>query len=119
MFSSHSRLRLVQRRTIWLPTWLGLLCLGLFSTVPLFCWLIYGEAFLSMTNRLPGEILVVDGWIGRDGGRAAGLELEQHVYAYVVTTGGLTSGDGWEEAGWSFAGEPGRELIGDVLAMDR
>ncbi len=119
MFSSHSRLRLVQRRTIWLPTWLGLLCLGLFSTVPLFCWLIYGEAFLSMTNRLPGEILVVEGWIGRDGVRAAGLELEQHGYAYVVTTGGLTSGDRWEEPGWSFAEGAERELIRDGVAKDR
>jgi uncharacterized SAM-binding protein YcdF (DUF218 family) len=109
----------VQLHTIWFPTWLGWLCLGLFLAIPLLWWWIYGEAFLSMTERLPGEILVVEGWIGRDGVRAAGAEFEQHGYLYVVTTGGLTSGDGWEEPGWSFAEGAEHELIRDGVAKDR
>jgi hypothetical protein len=119
MFPSHSRLRLVQRRAIWFPTWLGLLCLGSFLAVPLLWWWFYGEGFLSMTDRLPGEILVVEGWIGRDGVRAAGAEFEQHGYLYVVTTGDLTSGNGWEEPGWSFAEGAEHELIRDGVAKDR
>jgi hypothetical protein len=37
--------------------------------------------------RLPAEILVVEGWIGRDGIRAAEAEVEQGGYQYVVATG--------------------------------
>jgi uncharacterized SAM-binding protein YcdF (DUF218 family) len=98
---------------------LGFLCLGSFLTIPLLWWWIDGEGFLSMTDRLPGEILVVEGWIGRDGVRAAREEFEQRGYLYVVTAGGVTSGEGWEEPGWSFAEGAEHELIRDGVARDR
>jgi len=78
-----------------------------------------GESFLSETERLPGEVLVVEGWIGREGVRAAGAEFEQHGYLYVVTTGGVTDGKGWEEGGWSYAEGAERELIRDGINKDR
>src|SRR5258708_17431192 len=111
MFSSLSRLRLIQRRTLLCPTWLGLCCCALFWVGPVFWWWMCGESFLSETKRLPGEVLVVEGWIGREGVRAAGAEFEQHGYLYVVTTGGVTDGKGWEEGGWSYAEGAERELI--------
>jgi uncharacterized SAM-binding protein YcdF (DUF218 family) len=36
-----------------------------------------------------------------------------------VTAGGVTSGDGWEEPGWSFAEGAEHELIRDGIARDR
>jgi hypothetical protein len=43
---------------------------------------------LRRVFRLPAEILVVEGWIGRDGVRAPAAEFEQSGYQYVVATGG-------------------------------
>jgi uncharacterized SAM-binding protein YcdF (DUF218 family) len=105
-----NRLRLFQHRTVWFPTGLGLICFALFLAVPVFwCW-IYGEAFLSSTSRLPAEILVVEGWIGRTGVRAAAVEFEKGAYQYVVTTGGLLS-DRWRVDPESYAVMAEQELI--------
>jgi hypothetical protein len=119
MFSSHSKLRLFQRRMVWYPTWLGFLCIACLLASPLLWWWTYGESFLSQTGRSPAEVLVVEGWIGQEGVRAARAEFEQHGYLYVVTTGGLTTGEGWEEGGWSYAEGAEHELIRDGVAKDR
>jgi hypothetical protein len=105
------RLRLVQRRTLWCPTWVGSLCLVLFLAAPAIWWGVYGEAFLSLTDRRPAEILVVEGWIGRDGVQAAAKEFVRHGYRYVITTGGLTSAERWDESSWSYAEGAQHELI--------
>jgi DUF218 domain len=97
---------------------LGILCIALFLTIPFFWWCVSGESFLSLTERSPAEILVVEGWIGREGVRAAAAEFEQHGYLYVVTTGGLTTGKGWEEGGWSYAEGAEHELVRDGVAKD-
>ena len=65
-------------------------------------WFAYGESFLSLTQRLPADVLVVEGWIGRAGIRAAVAEFEQSGYQYIVATGGLTSGR-WEDERASYA----------------
>jgi hypothetical protein len=78
--------------------------------MPAVWWYCYGEAFLSVNQRLPAEVLVVEGWIGPVGIRAAGAEFEQRGYQYVVASGGL-NGEGWNEPGWSYAAAAGRELI--------
>ncbi len=59
------------------------------------------ESFLSVTERSPADVLVVEGWIGREGVRAAGEEFKQRGYQYVVATGGLTANEGCQEAGRS------------------
>jgi uncharacterized SAM-binding protein YcdF (DUF218 family) len=64
-----------------------------------------------LTERLPAEVLVVEGWIGRDGVRAAEVEFEQRAYQYVVTSGGMTSANGWEQPGRSYAEMAGEELL--------
>lgn len=54
---------------------------------------------------------MVEGWIGRDGVRAAATEFAQHGYRYVVATGGVATEEGWQEGGWSYAERAERELI--------
>jgi uncharacterized SAM-binding protein YcdF (DUF218 family) len=105
-----SQLRLVQRCTIWVPT-----CLGIFLIVSLLSlcvvwWFACGESFLSLTQRLPADVLVVEGWIGRPGIRAAVAEFGQGGYRYIVASGGLTSGR-WEDEPASYAEMAASEMI--------
>jgi uncharacterized SAM-binding protein YcdF (DUF218 family) len=104
------RLRLVRRRTIWCPTWVGLSVVASAMLVFTAGWFAYGERFLSLTDRLPADVLVVEGWIGRDGIRAAVSEFEHGGYHYLVASGGLTSGP-WEEEPTSYAKMAAREMI--------
>jgi len=72
-----------------------------------------------LTRRLPAEILVVEGWIGPDGVRAAAAEFEQHGYQYIVSTGGLTTAEGWSQPGWSYAEGADSELVRSGIAKDK
>jgi uncharacterized SAM-binding protein YcdF (DUF218 family) len=111
MLSRFLGLRLVQRRTILCTTWFSNFCLAALLGVPLIWWFVCGESFLSLTQRLPADVLVVEGWIGRDGVRAAAVEFKQGGYQYVIATGGQSTGRGWAEAGWSYAEGADHELI--------
>ena len=42
-------------------------CIVVLMLIPVAWWCRCGESFLSLTSRLPAEILVVEGWVGRDG----------------------------------------------------
>ncbi|MGA8656263.1 MAG: ElyC/SanA/YdcF family protein [Chthoniobacterales bacterium] len=119
MSSWFRRLRLIKRRAIWCPTSLGSCCVALLLAIPVAWWCSCGESFLSLSQPLPAEVLVVEGWIGREGVRAAAEEFEQRGYQYVVATGGTTSVRGWEEPGWSYAEGTGRELIRLGVPRDR
>jgi hypothetical protein len=77
---------------------------------PIGWWWNCGESFLSVTRRLPAEVLVVEGWIGRDGIHAARTEFDQHGYQNIVTTGGMTSGF-WEDGLSNYAEMAAGELI--------
>ena len=118
-FFWHRRLRLLQRRTVWCPTWLGSFCVALILAVPAFWWCSYGETFLSLTERRPAEVLVVEGWIGRDGVRAAATEFVEHDYRYVVAAGSVTTAERWKEGGWSYAEGAEHELIRSGVPADR
>src|SRR5262249_14032496 len=109
MFSWIPTLRLAQRRTVWWPTWLGWLVIAVLLIVPAVWWCICGESFLSLNRRLPADVLVVEGWIGPVGARAAGAEFEQRGYRYVVASGGRTD-ERWNEPRWSYAEEAAHEL---------
>jgi len=114
-----NRLRLVQRRTVRCPTFLGSFCFVALLVSPIAWWCRFGESFLCLTKRQPAEILVVEGWIGRAGVRAAAAEFERGSYRYVVTTGGLTDAKGWIEPGWSYARGAADELLRLGVRQDR
>jgi|SRR6516162_8027551 len=111
--------RLVRRRYPWFPALLGSCCIVLLLISPIAWWSRFGEAFLSLTERVPAEVLVVEGWIGRDGVRAAEVEFEQRAYQYVVASGGMTSVKSWEPPGRSYAEMAGEELLRLGVPKDR
>jgi len=106
-------LRFFSRRTLYLPTPLGLALCGGLIALPLLYWVRYGESFLSPTERLPARILVVEGWIGPDAIRAAKEEFERGGYDYIFTSGGSPdplSEDNWQKEGWTYA-EGARHIL--------
>jgi uncharacterized SAM-binding protein YcdF (DUF218 family) len=104
------RLSLFHRRTIWWPTPFGFFLLVATLVILAAGWLNYGESLLALKQPLPADVLVVEGWIGRDGIRAAVDEFEHGGYRYIVATGGLTSGR-WEDEPTSYAVMAAREMI--------
>jgi hypothetical protein len=110
--------RLAQRRTVWWPTLLGWLCIVILAVGPAVWWCSYGESFLSLNRQLPADVLVVEGWIGPVGTRAAGAEFEKRGYQYIVASGGLT-GERWNEPRWSYAEGAGIELARFGIPADK
>jgi len=102
-------LQLLKRRSILLPTLLGWLALGAAVALVAAVALWQGEAFFRLNERLPADVLVVEGWIGPEGVRAAGLEFQRGAYRYVVATGGL-SDIRWSDSQWSFTQEAAKQL---------
>jgi hypothetical protein len=100
------------------PTWLGVLAIALLFFAPFAGWFLYGESYLSESHRSPADVLVVEGWIGRAGLRAAFEEFERGGYQYVVVSGGLTSGR-WEDQPQSYAEMAAREMIRLSLPKER
>jgi hypothetical protein len=114
------RLRLIQRRTIWLPTWLGLFCIAALFAMPVAWWCLFGESFLSWTDRSPAEILVLEGWIGDKGVRAAAAEFRSGGYQYVIATGSQPDEDrGWQEPGWTYALGAANELARSGISREK
>lgn len=100
--STAQRLRLFCRRTIWWPTWLGWMTGLLLVGAPTAWWWFRAEPTLAATNRVPADVLVVEGWIGAEGVRVAAEEFFAQGYRYVIATGGL-SGEQWSTRRWSHA----------------
>ena len=103
-------LRLFQRRQIPVPTLWGWACLLALAGAPLGIWWARGEPFFSLTQRLPAEALVVEGWIGIDGVSAAKAEFESGGYRYIITAGALTN-NRWGRQRWNYAIEAGELLV--------
>jgi hypothetical protein len=88
-------------------------------SAPILWSFLAGESFLSDTQRLPtAEILVVEGWIGREGVRAAATEFREHGYKYVTTSGGPSLGR-WERERSSYAEMAGFELLASGVPRDK
>ncbi len=111
-------LSLFKRRTGWWPTPLGWLALASLILGPPVLWWFEGERFLSVTHRLPADVLVIEGWVGVEALKAAVLEFEQGRYQYVVTTGGLTS-EHWRQSRWSYAEMAKHELLQAGIPAER
>jgi hypothetical protein len=100
---------LFRRRTVWLPTPLGWACLVVAVLALPILWWFGGEDFLTVTDRQPPDILVVESWIGIEGVRAAGAEFLGSGYHHIVATGGKT-GRYWSQQRWSLSDVAEREL---------
>jgi hypothetical protein len=110
---------LFQRRTIWCPTFFGWICLFGLVMAPCLFWWFRGESILSLTARQPtAEILVVEGWIGIEGMRAAAAEFKASGAIGIVTTGGLND-EHWSEKRSSYAEMARYELIRAGVPEDR
>jgi len=110
--------RLFQRRTIWWPTPAGWLILAVGFCVPATLWFFLGEGFLARSNRLPAEALIVEGWIGIEGVKAAKFEFETGGYRYLVAAGGLTE-NRWGSQRWNYATEAHDLLLRLGVPADR
>ena len=83
---SRSQQRLIFRSQILLIILGSFIVVGVSGLI----WLcVSGETFFSLTRPLPADVLIVEGWIGSDGIRAAADEFRRGAYKYVVATGGL------------------------------
>jgi hypothetical protein len=109
---------LIQRRTVVCPTLWGWACLAVLAGVLCLVGWFESESFLSLTQRLPAEVLVVEGWIGEEGIHAAGAEFRQGGYQYIVTTSGLTN-NRWDPHQWSYAEMAESALIRAGIPQDK
>ncbi len=73
-------------------------------------WWFKFESYLSCTDRLPADTLIVEGWIGIEGVRAAKVEFEQGHYSHIVTVGSLTD-NRWGPQRWNYATEAAELLL--------
>lgn len=111
-------LRLVRRRTIWWPTlftWAWLL--AIFGSL-IAWWYFRAESFLSLTERYPARILIVEGWIGHEGIHAAKEEYDRGEYQYVITSGGPMN-NRWAVEKWNYATESHELLLKLGVPADR
>jgi hypothetical protein len=109
---------LFARRTLWWPTRLGW-ALGLGGLLAaILGWWFGAEAFLQKTDRRSTEALIVEGWIGIEGVRAAKEEYERGGYRYIISSGGLTS-NRWGTRRWSYAEEAQKLLLRLGVPADR
>jgi uncharacterized SAM-binding protein YcdF (DUF218 family) len=111
-------LHLVRRRTIWWPTLLGWIALVALLASPLLFWWFQGETFFALTERQPADVLLVEGWIGREGLEASKAEFEHGGYRYLVTCGGLATNN-WDRRQWNYAEEAGGLMIRLGVPADR
>ena len=90
--------------------------IGTFTPITL--WWYHGESFLSVTQRVPADVLVVEGWISHEGIHASAIEFLTGGYRFVVATGGLT-GERWSKDRWNYALVAQEQLLRSGIAADR
>jgi hypothetical protein len=95
-------LRLFRRRVVAVPTIFGWLLILMLLVAPSIAWFVSGETYLSATQRVPAEILVLEAWTQEEGANAAAEEFlsKRGQYRYIVVTGGYT-GEPWTRRRWN------------------
>ena len=81
---------------------MGWVIIGCGACIVPILWLVGGQRFLATSNRISADVLIVEGWIGREAFKAAKDEFDRGGYRFLVATGGLT-GEPWAEKRWSYA----------------
>lgn len=82
------RFPLIRKRMMWLPTWRGW-CLLVLLAACLCAWTARNiHSFLSVTRRVPADVLVIEGWVPDLVLKAAIQEFQQGQYQFIVTSGG-------------------------------
>lgn len=104
------KIRLFERRMLPWPTVWGWLGFFLLIGTPIGWWIFAGEGFFRVTQRLPAEVLIIEGFVHDEGVRAAKIEFENGPYRYIVTSGSLTPGHGGPEK-WNYAIEAHDQLL--------
>lgn len=79
---------LVRKRTVPVPTWRGILLIGIIVALSAFAASKTLHAFLSVTHRVSANVLVVEGWLSDENLHTALSEFNQGKYELLVTTGG-------------------------------
>src|SRR6478736_372555 len=101
--------RFIQRQLVWWPTPMGWVSGVLVAGLLALSWTFLAEQWLSLTDRRPAKVLVVEGWIGLEGVKATAEEFSRGNYDLVVTAGGLT-GERWNVERWNYAEMAAKEL---------
>lgn len=86
--SSESRFSLFRRRLCPVPTWRGWLALAGLALLTVLAFLRLSHPFLSVTNRVGGELLVVEGWCPDFAFKAAIQEFNSGGRRALLVTGG-------------------------------
>jgi len=85
---------------------------------PVGFWFWRGEEFLSPHERVINGVLVVEGWIGKEGILAAAKEFKTGDYQLLVTAG-TKSEDRWGNHPWDFAQLATNELVRAGIPKDK
>ena len=103
--------RLLTRREMRCPTLAGWALIVLVAGGVATSWWFWGEGFLAITDRPGNEVLVVEGWIGHNGVRAAAAEFRGGKYRQIVATGGGMTNDRWDDVKTTYAEAAERDLV--------
>ena len=73
-------------------------------------WGVWGESFLTVSEVLPAEVLVVEGWIGSNAMPPTVDEFHRGDYLLLVTAG-CSSDESWGRKSWNYADMAAKELV--------
>ena len=94
MTTSRKRWVLLNRKERWGLSGLGWLVLMAGMVLFFFIGVVAVHPFLAITETVPADVLVVEGWIHPYGIKAAATDFESGRAARIFTTGGPVSGSG-------------------------
>ena len=102
------------------PTGFGWLFLLIAILAPVALWWWRGEAFFSMTERLPAQVLVLEAWTGPEGAQGAAAEFHRpdSRYPYIVDAGGYT-GESWTTRRWDSSEIARQQLVRFGIPSDK
>ena len=92
--SSRRRWALLNRKERWGLSGFGWLVMVLGAVLSFFIGVVAIHPFLAITETVPADVLVVEGWIHPYGIKAAATEFESGRAARIFATGGPISGSG-------------------------